>query len=162
MKNALIMTFAFLLFFCGSQPFVYGENKKVDKTASPEDGIKIPHTYEYRPKGRRDPFDSLIIAEPEVVDKVVRKKSAPPLESYDVSNFKLIATLWNKVGNYAVITLPHGKSYTIIEGVRLGLYNGKVHKITRDSVIIRESIKDHKGIFRAKDTILKLRREEEG
>lgn len=162
MKNGLIITLTFLLYFCGSQTFVYGENKGVDKTVSTENGIKIPLTFDYKPKGRRDPFLSLIIVEPEKVDKIVKKKTGHPLENYDVVEFKLIATLWNKVGYYAVITLPDDKSYTIIEGMRLGLHNGTVHKITKDSVIIRENIKDHKGVFKAKDTILKLRREEEG
>jgi len=43
----------------------------------------------------------------------------------------------------------------------LGLYGGKVRDITRNSVIITEQIKDYKGQLKTKDTILKLRKEEE-
>jgi len=43
----------------------------------------------------------------------------------------------------------------------LGLYGGRVHEITKDSVIITEQIKDYKGQLKTKDTILKLRKEEE-
>jgi Tfp pilus assembly protein PilP len=53
--------------------------------------------------------------------------------------------------------LPDKKSYTIKEGMVLGLYGGKVEKITKDTVVIREFIKDYRGNLKPKDTILKLR-----
>jgi Tfp pilus assembly protein PilP len=43
----------------------------------------------------------------------------------------------------------------------LGLYGGKVKEITENSVLIREQVKDYRGKLRIKDTILKLRKEEE-
>lgn len=113
--------------------------------------------YEYNIRGRRDPFSPLIV-KPEA-DK---KKGYTPMENYEVAEFKLIAILWNKTGYYAVITLPDGKSYTIREGTKLGLHDGSVHKITASSVIIREKIRDTWGKISPKDTILKLRREDEG
>jgi len=57
--------------------------------------------------------------------------------------------------------MPDTKSYTIRKGMTLGLNNGKVIDITKDSVFIREQIKDYKGQTKSKDTILKLRKEEE-
>lgn len=110
---------------------------------------------EYTAGKRRDPFMPLIIK------AEAKPKGLIPIESYEVSEFKLIAILWDKTKHYAVITLPDGKSYTIREGVKLGLHGGKVYKITKDSVIIREQVRDYKGALGPKDTILKLRREEE-
>lgn len=111
-------------------------------------------SYEYTAGARRDPFMPL------VVRAEAKPKGLMPIESYEVSEFKLIAVLWDKTKYYAVVTLPDGKSYTIREGVKLGLHGGKVHKITKDSVIIREQVRDYKGVLSPKDTILKLRREE--
>ena len=114
--------------------------------------------YVYDPKGRRDPFMSLV---QEIKTKPQRKKGASPVENFDVDEIKLIAIVWDSQQSYAMITLPDNKSYTIRKGMSLGLYGGKVMEITRDSVLIREQLKDYKGHDKTKDTILKLRKEGE-
>ncbi|MFA5354301.1 MAG: pilus assembly protein PilP [Thermodesulfovibrionales bacterium] len=113
--------------------------------------------YEYNSMGKRDPFIPLIVKQ----EKLKPKKGSPPLESYDVSELKLIAVLWGGKRSFAVVMLPDGKSYTIKDGDRIGLSNGKVYKITKDSVIIREMAKDYRGTVRERDLFLKLHREEE-
>lgn len=118
---------------------------------------KDPAAYEYTATGRRDPFVPLIVK-----NDSEKRKGVPPIENYEVAEFKLIAVLWGKEGYYGVITLPDGKSYTIREGMKLGLHKGKVFRITRDAVVIREQVRDYSGVVSAKDTVLKLRREEEG
>lgn len=114
--------------------------------------------YVYDPKGRRDPFTSLV-----QVTKVKpeRKKGASPVENFDVDEIKLIAIAWDNRQYYAMITLPDNKSYTIKKGMTLGLNEGKVIDITRDSMLIREQVKDYRGQLKSKDTILKLRKEGE-
>lgn len=124
--------------------------------ATPEPPKDMP-AYEYTVAGRRDPFAPLVVKAD--TDK---RKGAPPIENYEIAEFRLIAVLWGKEGYYGVITLPDGKSYTIREGTKLGLHKGKVFRITRDAVVIREQVKDYSGVVSAKDTVLKLRREEEG
>lgn len=114
--------------------------------------------YVYDPKGRRDPFMSLAqVSKP----RTERKIGASPIESVDVDEIKLIAIAWDSKQYYAMITLPDKKSYTIRKGMTLGLYNGKVVEINRDSVLIREQVKDYRGHAKIKDTILKLRKEGE-
>ncbi|BCB95500.1 hypothetical protein JZK55_04220 [Dissulfurispira thermophila] len=132
------------------------ETPKKEDTSKKASDMKTVTVVEYTAMKRRDPFIPLI------VKAEAKPKSLIPIESYDVSEFKLIAILWDKTKYYAVITLPDGKSYTIREGIKLGLHGGKVYKITKDSVIIREHLRDYKGVLSPKDTILKLRREEEG
>lgn len=124
-----------------------------------KEGPKVEkEIYVYDPKGRRDPFMSLVqVSKP----KAQRKKGASPIETFDVDEIKLIAIAWDSNQYYALITMPDSKSYTIRKGMTLGLNNGKVIDITRDSVFIREQIKDYKGQPKSKDTILKLRKEEE-
>ncbi len=116
-----------------------------------------PIAYEYNAKGRRDPFTPLIVkVEPE------RKKGGVPLENYGVNEFKLTAVLWNKSGFYALVSAPDGKTFVLREGTVIGLHGGKVEKIMKDSVIIKEFLKDYKGRVKPNYTVLKLRREEEG
>lgn len=120
--------------------------------------IKVEkEVYVYEPKGRRDPFTSLI----EVKATTKKLRGASPIESFDVEEIKVIAIAWDQQQSYAMITLPDNKSFTIRKGMTLGLFGGKVSEITRDSVIITEQVKDYKGQLKAKNTILKLRKEEE-
>jgi Tfp pilus assembly protein PilP len=114
--------------------------------------------YVYDPKDRRDPFMSLVQvakAKPE------RRKGASPIEDFDIDEIKLIAIAWDSQQYYAMITLPDKKSYTIRKGMTLGIHNGKVIQINRDSMLVREQLKDYKGQIKTEDTILKLRKEGE-
>lgn len=115
--------------------------------------------YKYDPRGRRDPFLSLLET---TKKKPVKKKGASPFESYDIEEVKLLAIAWNKNNKYyALILLPDKKTYTITEGMTLGLQGGKVEKITRDTVVIRELMKDYRGEIKPRDSILRLHKGEE-
>jgi Tfp pilus assembly protein PilP len=124
-------------------------------TAKPEEKVE-QEVYVYDARGRRDPFMSLVMV---AKQRPNVKKKANPIENYDVSEIKLSAIVWDKKQYYALITLPDNKSYTIKKGMTLGLYGGRVQDITRDSVLIREQIKDYRGRLKTKDTLLKLRNE---
>ncbi|MBI5639030.1 MAG: pilus assembly protein PilP [Nitrospirae bacterium] len=134
------------------------------KPASPEPAAQQKEepkvekeVYVYDAKGRRDPFLSLIV----VAKEKPQRKKLNPVENYDVDEIRLIAIAWDSQQHYAMITLPDNKSYTIKKGMTLGLYGGKVEKITKDYVLIQEQVKDYKGQMKTKDTILKLRKEGE-
>ena len=118
----------------------------------------IPEEYKYDAKGRRDPFLSLVAV---TKQKQIKKKGASPFESYDIIEIKLLAIAWDKNKYFALIRLPDKKTYTITEGMSLGLEGGKVEKIAKDSVVIREYIKDYRGDIKPRDTILKLHKGEE-
>jgi Tfp pilus assembly protein PilP len=127
---------------------------------SPEETKKAEQeTYVYDAKGKRDPFLSLVTI---LKQKPERRKGSTPFESYSVDEINLLAIAWDNQKYYALIMLPDKKSYTITEGMKLGLYGGKVQKITKDMVVIREYMKDYKGDLKPKDSILKLRKEEGG
>ena len=122
--------------------------------------IKVEkEVYSYDPRGRRDPFSSLIEIKTARTSKTL--KGASPIESVDVDEIRLIAIACDSQQYYAMVTLPDNKSFTLRKGMSLGLYGGKVREITRDSVIITEQVKDYRGQIKTKDTILKLRKEEE-
>jgi Tfp pilus assembly protein PilP len=116
----------------------------------------------YNPEGRRDPFLSIIVLTKQKVGK--KKKTVNPLENYDVTDFRLIGVVYTGKAEkdyYASVVLPDGKAYTIRKGTTLGLYDGKVIDIKSDTVVIREYIVNYRGQLRPKDTVLKLRKEEE-
>ena len=95
-------------------------------------------------------------------EKPLKKKGASPFESYDIEEIKLLAIAWNKNNKYyALVMLPDKKTYTITEGMSLGLQGGKVEKITKDTVVIREFVKDYRGDIKPRDSILKLHKGEE-
>lgn len=124
-----------------------------------QEEIKIEReVYIYDPKGRRDPFISLIDLAKE---RSIRKKAPNPMENFDVEEIRIIAIAWDNNQYYAMITLPDNKSYTIRKGMTLGLYGGRVEEIKKESLLIREQVKDYRGQMKTKDTILKLRKEGE-
>lgn len=130
--------------------------QKPSDTTSAKEPVMSSVGYEYNPHGRRDPFTSLIVKQ-EAVDK---KKGVTPLEQDDLGTFRLTAIVWSGSQYYALITLPDGKSYTVKKGMRLGLDGGIVEDITKDTVLVRQYLKDKK--VKPKDLILRLRTEEQG
>jgi type IV pilus biogenesis protein PilP len=116
-----------------------------------------PEEYKYSAGGKRDPFLSLIVITKE---KPTKKKGATPFESYSLDEIRLLAIASSNNKNYALIQLPNGKTYTITRGMTLGMQGGKVEKISKGSVWIREYIKDYRGELKPRDTILKLHKGE--
>ena len=118
----------------------------------------IPQEYNYDARGKRDPFLSPVVV---TKQKQVKKKGASPFESYGITEIQLLAIASDKNKHFALIRLPDKKTYTITEGMSLGLEGGKVEKINKDSVVIREYTKDYRGDIKPRDTILKLHKGEE-
>jgi type IV pilus assembly protein PilP len=126
---------------------------QTDAKAAEEVKKFVPEHYAYNAKGRRDPFYTLIMPTQE---KPTKKAGASPMESYGVDQIQLMAVAKDYQRYYALIRLPDKKTYTILEGMTLGLQDGKVTQITRDGVYIREYVKDFRGNIKPKDTFLKL------
>jgi Tfp pilus assembly protein PilP len=117
-------------------------------------------SYAYEPGGRRDPFIPL-------VEVTKRKKAGKKprtlgtLESYDIADFKLIAIVEKKGGQYyGLLLAADNKSFTIREGTVLGLNKGKVKEISPDKVLIEEFIRDYRGELKPRQVVLELRKRE--
>ena len=115
--------------------------------------------YAYDPRGKRDPFLSLIKTTKAKEKK--RRPDAPPIESFSVDEISLLAIASDKDEGYALVLLPNNKTYTIKKGTVLGLEGGKVEEISEDKIVIREFVKDYLGNVKPKDTVLKLHKGEE-
>jgi len=167
---SLILLMGAVIFGCsGQEPQKVVTPQKVVKPAEdkkPATAISAPSKeptastaigYDYAPQGRRDPFRSLLIRE-----SAEKKKGSGLLEQDELQSFRLIAIVWSGDQYHAMITLPDGKSYTVKKGMKIGMDGGTIESITKDSVVVRQLMKDKTGVLKPKDIILRLRTEDEG
>ncbi len=172
---SLILTFALILTLVvackkeSPKPAVQQQAQKVQVApkAAPapapavkEEKAAETETYAYNPKGRRDPFLSIIEASKRERESEKKKKSLKPSETYDVADIKVIAIARDRNNYYAMIQLPDKKYFTVKEGMTLGVHGGKIIKINEGGLVVREFIRDYKGEMQTKDTTLRLRKEE--
>jgi type IV pilus assembly protein PilP len=130
------------------------ELQKAFEKLTKEEEISI-----YDPKGRRSPFKSLVqIQKPETKDK----KIIGTLESYDVTDFKLIAVAKRGGEMYGLLRAPDNRAYTATKGTVLGLHKGKVKQISQNKLVIIEYKEDYKGELKPTEVVLELRQGEEG
>ena len=114
--------------------------------------------YTYNPLGRRDPFAPLIVKQ-ETTSKLGDR---PPLERYNLYEFKLMGVMWGGFGYNAMMEGPDGKGYFIRVGTVIGPNKGVVKKITQSSVIVEEKYKSISGTPERKETVIELRKKQEG
>lgn len=141
-KITLIIALAFLIVLLVVSYFlIYKAEKKEVVVVSPppkEQAIqpKTPEvvfpTYSYDAEKLRDPFASLVIKTEE------RKKGGSPLESYDIDELTLTGVAWDKKGSYALIQAPDGRFYVARENDRIGFTGGRIVKIKKDAIEIKE------------------------
>lgn len=113
--------------------------------------------YIYEQRGRRDPFSSLV-----VISKEKKKDDSKigTLEGYDLGEF-VLGAIANKGHKYfALLVAPDNRSFTVEEGSRVGLNNGKVKKITDDEIVMVEYVRDYKGDLQPRQIILEFRKGE--
>lgn len=137
------------------------QNKSEEALKAAEEKKAVAEVYTYDAKGRRDPFLSIIEASKREREAEKKKKRLKPSEAYDAADVRVIAIAQDKNRYYAMIQLPDKKYFTVREGMSLGIYGGKVIKISATFVVVREFIKGFKGEITPRDTILRLRQEEE-
>lgn len=118
--------------------------------------IKPREILTYRRAGKRDPFKSLIKAS----ESLEKREGLSPLESFDVSGFKLIGIVKKGKSYYASLVAPDGKGFTVRRGMRIGLNNGKITRINRDVVEVVELISNYRGEKIPQTTRLELQKEE--
>jgi type IV pilus assembly protein PilP len=96
----------------------------------------------YVTDGRRDPFVPL-----SRIRRPVESSDEPetPLQSYDLSQFRLAGVIVGKGASKAMVIAPDGKSYILSEGVKIGKNSGVVITISSESVLVEEKYFDFSG-----------------
>lgn len=119
-----------------------------------------PPAYRYEARGKVDPFVPFINKVVERLAEKKRKKGAlSPLERVDVTQLKVIGILWepeNSNQARAMVELPDGKGFILEKGMVVGRNEGKVVKITPDTVIVEEESMNIFGEVEKKEVVLKL------
>lgn len=147
-----------------SQELVYKEPR--EKKVLPEGGEersggdKTPfHTSllrpPYNPEGKTDPFRSFI-AEQEAVEEKKKKKPMTYLETLDLSQLDLVATVIETRGNWAMVRDAKGLGHVIRVGTPIGTNEGVVAGIEEGEVVIKEKHTDFRGQAVIKEVKKKL------
>lgn len=121
--------------------------------------IKAPE-YQYDPSGRREPFKTLIAEEiPEIPDVIATPNPEllkTPLQKFDINQLKLTGIILGGLGDYARVSAPDGKSYTINIGTLMGKHEGQVMSIDDNVVIVKEILRYESGKVEEIETPLYL------
>jgi type IV pilus assembly protein PilP len=128
---------------------------QVTPTVEPE---KPETVYVYNTAGRRDPFAPIVVTE----DKRAKSGERPPLERYNITEFKLSAIIWGGFGYNAMLEGPDGKGYFVRIGTVIGPNKGVVRKIAQGKLVIEEKYKKFSGETVRKEFVLELRKKQEG
>lgn len=113
--------------------------------------------YEYQPRDRRDPFVPLIVPTQKSSKKETGKLGT--LESYDISEFVLLAIAEKGEKYFALLATPDNRSFTVKKGTIIGLNKGRVEEITSKKVVIVEYSKDYSGDIHPKQITLEFLKE---
>jgi len=157
---------AFLAFGCSNTgqtakptPVAQKEAPKPVSQATPTvEPEKTEPAYSYNTAGRRDPFAPIVVTE----DKRAKAGERPPLERYNITEFKLTAIIWGGFGYNAMLEGPDGKGYFVRIGTIIGPNKGVVRKIAQGKMIIEEKYKKFSGETVRKEFVLELRKKQEG
>jgi type IV pilus assembly protein PilP len=130
------------------------------------EGVTKRPDFFYDPRGKHDPFESLLEMEAEHIGiapsrKKVEKKRLPltPLQRIGLSQLKLVAIVISPGGNKALVEEPSGKGYVITKGTYIGQNYERVKSILKDRVIVEGEIEDFiAGSTKLQTTELKLQK----
>ncbi len=108
----------------------------------------------------RDPFESYLQAleaRRRARGARVRHRPLEPLEKFDLSALRLVAIYRRGETRVAMIQDPTGKGYIVKRGNHLGLNNGRIEKITDDTVYIVEEALNPAGELVERTVTMSLR-----
>ncbi len=119
----------------------------------------------YSSKGKTDPFMPLIRTEQKAVAGTAAREKKPqrvltPLEKLDLSQIRLVAVVTAESGNLAMVEETSGKGYVVRIGTYIGKNSGRVEKILRDRIVIKEIVKNFRGDTVPRSSEMKLHKQE--
>jgi Tfp pilus assembly protein PilP len=171
----LVSIWLFSLFGCEQPPPPPPPPAKVEKTEPPpatekkeEAGAQVEPTptYFYDAKGRREPFKSLLREElPPEEDPLMPPNPAvllTPLQKFELKQLKITGIILGGLGDYARVSAPDGKSYTINVGTLIGNNEGTVVSITDNIVMVKETFHRMSGKVETVETPMYLTPVKEG
>jgi type IV pilus assembly protein PilP len=109
---------------------------------------------------RKDPFKSFVAPQAQVAKPVASvgrtsTKDLLPIQSYELSKFKVAGIIVGLKENRALVIDPTGKGYIVKQGMLIGSNDGHVSRITATAVEVVESYNDN-GRIRKKTSKISL------
>jgi Tfp pilus assembly protein PilP len=131
---------------------------KVTSQATVTAEEKPKFVYTYNPAERRDPFAPIIVKK----ESTSKLSDRPPLERYNLYDFKMLGVMWGGFGYNAMLEAPDGKGYLVRVGTVIGPNKGIVKKITQSTIVVEEKFKSISGAPERKEIVIELRKKQEG
>ncbi len=111
-------------------------SKPVKKQTVQAQNVEIVFpAYSYDAEKLRDPFAPLIVRRQQFL------KGTSPLENYDIEELKLTGIARDKKGSLALIQAPDGRFYIVRENDIIGMHKGRIIKIQKGLIEIKEDSK---------------------
>lgn len=162
-NNVLITALLACLFFTGTNVLaatqVVSKGPRGPKDSSLATGVSGQHKIgltKKKPGEKTDPFKSFLSLQEEANQKKKKKRPKTYLETLDLSQLDLIATILDRKGNWAMVRDAKGVGHVIRKGTRIGTNEGVVREIRQGAVIIREKHADFLGKITMKEVVKKM------
>jgi type IV pilus assembly protein PilP len=108
---------------------------------------------------RTDPFKPYapVVAAPAPgASSRARTEELLPIQSFEVSSFKVAGIIAGLTENRALLIDPKGKGYVVQQGMQIGPNEGRITRITSTSVEVLESFREDSGRVVKRKIVLTL------
>jgi type IV pilus assembly protein PilP len=109
--------------------------------------------YFYDPRGKRDPFRSILFVDEEESGE---EQVSGPLGDFELGQLELSAVIWDAGNPRALIIDPGGRSFIVREGSQIGKNSGQVIHIGDSLVLVKETYENFAGEQTTKDVELRI------
>jgi len=122
----------------------------------------------YDKKGRVDPFIPLLsekkeeVPAPKSEETNKPKRILTPLEKMDLNQIRLVAIIEMTGRSIAMVEEASGKGYEVKLGTYIGRNGGQVSEINENGIVVKDYVKDFKGIRRERLQEIKFHKTEGG
>ena len=120
--------------------------KPVQKQASSAKSVQNP-VPQFEVSKMKDPFKPYVVEQPKPA-QTTRMRPSPdalPIESYDLSRFKVAGIIVGMKENSALVIDPAGKGYVIKKGMTIGSNRGVITRITASAIEVDEKYVEENG-----------------
>jgi type IV pilus assembly protein PilP len=110
---------------------------------------------------RKDPFKPFVAPKPQAEkESMAQRRAKPidllPIQSYEVTKFKVSGIIVGLKENRALLVDPAGKGYVVKQGMLIGNNNGAISRITPTYIEVVENYREDNGRLRKRTTKLTL------
>ncbi len=168
MMSLSILSAASLLGGCGANIddlIIYTEqikaNTQVNIDAYPE-FVPLP-SVNYDATTLRSPFtksyreqSDVVTAERPNCDQPKQNRAKQPLERFGLDALQMSGVFTNNGRKYALVKANDGTLHKVTRGSYIGLFHGRVTKITNTEILIEEMLPDGAGCWKSKQATLTM------